>query len=203
MQDFDPIRRGLRDDGQPDRRASTDRSGVSRALSVFKNLWARPLGVQRQGYGVKLVLVDRRRPPSPDAPPPLSEVRAELRQRLLGHKFAHAAQVMRHLAVVHDELGRSGWAGVESLPVQVLGMAVVQAEMLASEAPSRSMALVIEHLRIFKVAAEVRREREARAPVTVPPVAAEPAPKDSGPDDGDHTWAGPVPVPEVIRNPDA
>ena len=202
MDNFDPSRRGFHDDDRPDRRASTHRGGLSRVLGLLKNLWARPLGVQRQGYGVKVVLVDRRRPPSPDAPPPLSQIRADLRERLLGQKFAQAAQVMRHLAVVHDELGRSGWAGVESLPVQVLGMAVVQAEMLASEGPSRSMTEIVERLRIFKVAAEVRKEREARAPITAPAVATDLASKDAGSDDDGRSWVGPVPVPEVIRNPE-
>jgi hypothetical protein len=39
---------------------------------------------------------------------------------------------MRHLALVHDELGSAGWLRVERLPAQVIGMATVQAEMLAS-----------------------------------------------------------------------
>lgn len=200
-----PSRRISHDEERPERRAPTRRQGLLRVLDVLRNLWVRPLGLRRQGYGVKVVLVDRRRTPSPDAPPPLSQVRAELRERLLGHKLAHAAQVMRHLAVVHDELGRSGWAGVEALPAQVLGMAVVQAEMLASEGPSRSMALIVERLRIFKVAADVRREREARARTTVPAVAdvldvaAEALPKDAGFDEDGRSWAGPVPVPLVVR----
>ena len=205
-----PSRKGSRDQVRKERRASAKAGGLGGAVNLLRNLWARPLGLQRAGRGVKVVLVDRRRPPSPDAPPPMSEIRAELRERLLAHNHAHAAQVMRHLAVVHDELGRAGWAAVENLPGQVLAMAVVQAEMLASEAPSPIMNLIVERLRLFKVAADVRVERgnrierEAREITTIPTPVSEakatevPAPKDAAPDDDGRTWGGPVPVPLVI-----
>jgi hypothetical protein len=166
-------RRGNLDEGQPERRASANPSRLSRVLRLLKNLWARPLGLQRQGLGLKVVLVERRRPPSPDEPPKLPQIRAALRERLLNHKHAHAAQVMRHLALVHDELGRAGWPGVEALPATVLGLATVQAEMLASEGHSSVMSHLVERLRIIKVAADVREEREKRAAAartTVPDV---------------------------------
>lgn len=194
-------RRSHLDSDPPERRASAKARGPSRLLLLLKNLWARPLGLQRQGRGLKLVLVERRRPPSPDEPPKLALIRSELRERLLGHKHVHAAQVMRHLALVHDEIGRAGWPGVEVLPGSVLGLAMVQAEMLASEAPSRVMTYVIERLRIFKVAADVREERdlrekrEKRAAAVRAADAAEPV--ESGLDEP-AGWARSLPTPLVI-----
>lgn len=208
-----------RDSGEVERRASTRRRGMARVVHWLKNLWARPVGVQREGRGLKLVLVERRRRRLTDEPPKLTQVRAELRERLLGQQHAHAAAVMRHLARVHDELGGAGWPGVESLPAQVLGMALVQAEMLAGEGPSVEMSHLIERLRIFKVAAGVREERErrqareARQRDTAPGVAAgdaadaaavgASAPVDSGFEGSTGHWTGPVPTPLVIpdRNP--
>jgi hypothetical protein len=203
-------RRDDRDDGRPERRATAPLRGLPRVLHLLKNLWARPVGVQRRGRGVKLVLVERRLPRLSDEPPKLSQLRADLRERLLGHEHAHAAQVMRHLARVHDELGRAGWPGVEGLPGQVLGMATVQAEMLASVAPSAVLAHLVERLRICKVAADVREERAlleqraARARNTAPGEAAEVAvPAESGFDGAAGAWAGPVPVPVVIPDREA
>ncbi len=206
-------RRSHIDADPPERRASAKARGLSRLLLLLKNLWARPLGLQRRGKGVKLVLVERRRPPSPDEPPKLARIRAELRERLLNHKHAHAAQVMRHLALVHDELGRAGWPGVEVLPGSALGLAMVQAEMLASEGPSPVLSHVIERLRIFKVAADVREERalrlkrEKRAAevlASVPP--AEPDPPETETETETEpsgfnevaAWARPLPLPVVI-----
>lgn len=202
-------RRGDHDENQPERRASGKVRGMSRALNLLKNLWARPLGLQRRGPVLKLVLVERRRPPSPDEPPKLAQIRSELRERLLGqnhaHAHAHAAQVMRHLARVHDELGRAGWPAVEVLPAQVLGLATVQAEMLASVGPSAVMVHLVERLRIFKVAADVREERglrqahAARARTAVSADAAEaPAPVEADDDEDTGRWTGPVPLPEVV-----
>ena len=205
-------RKGNFEGDPPERRASTKPRGLSRVLLLLKNLWARPLGLQRQGRGVRLVLVERRRPRSPDEPPKLAQIRAELRERLLGHKHAHAAQVMRHLARVHDELGRSGWPGVEGLPGPVLGLAMVQAEMLASEGPSTLMLHVIERLRIFKVAADVRDEREKReqreqraavACAEAPPVDAETAERDESGFGETAAWAKPLPAPVVIPSRNA
>lgn len=195
-------RRSHLDADPPERRAAANVRGLSRALRLLKNLWARPLGVQRQGQGLKLVLVERRRAPSPDEPPKLAQIRTELRERLLGHKHAHAAQVMRHLALVHDEIGRAGWPGVQVLPGSVLGLAMVQAEMLASEGPSRVMTYVIERLRIFKVAADVREERALRekraAAVRAAHAAADAAePVDSGLYEP-AGWAPSLPSPMVI-----
>ena len=200
-------RRSHIDADPPERRASAKARGLSRLLLLLKNLWARPLGLQRQGQGLKLVLVERRRPPSPNEPPKLAQIRTELRERLLNHKHAHAAQVMRHLALVHDELGRAGWPGVEVLPGSTLGLAMVQAEMLASEGPSPVLSHVIERLRIFKVAADVREERALRqkrakraaeALASVPP--AEPEPAEAEPSGFGEVagWARPLPLPVVI-----
>jgi hypothetical protein len=201
-----------RDDADhPERRSPTQVRGVARILHLLRNLWARPVGLQRSGLGVKLVLIDRRRRRLADDPPKLTEIRAELRERLLGHEHAHAARVMRHITLVHDELGSGGWPGVEKLPAQVIGMATVQAEMLASVGPSDAMSHLVERLRICKVAADVRDERvllekrAARASATVRSEAAETVetaePAESGLDGQPGAWAGPVPVPvPVDRN---
>jgi hypothetical protein len=203
-------RRDDREVDRPERRASGRARGLSRALHLLKNLWARPLGMERRGRGLRVVLVERRRPPSPDEPPKMAQIRSEMRERLLGHKHAHAAQVMRHLALVHDELGRTGWPGVEGLTAQVLGMATVQAEMLASEAPSVVMSHLIGRLHIFKVAADVREERRLReeraalARSTLPGMSTETSePAEARIEEDTGTWDGPVPVPVVIPEPKA
>ncbi len=69
---------------------------------------------------------------------------------------------MRHLVFVHDHLGRSGWPGVASLPAQVLGNALVQAEMLATAEPSPCMGQIVERLRLLAVEAGLREDRKSR-----------------------------------------
>jgi hypothetical protein len=131
-------------------------------LRRVKGLLGRPIGVVRRGVQWHLVIVDRRNPSSLALPPSLMQLRAELRARLLGHANDSAAIVMRHLALVHDELGQRGWAGVEALPSKVLGKALVQTQMLASEEASSSLTMLIERLRSLQVAAELREERATR-----------------------------------------
>lgn len=133
------------------------------SLRWLKGLLARPLGFERRGLQLHLVLVDRRRPPVVERPMTLRELRAELRSRLVAHENEHTAKMMRHLVFVHDELGRKGWPGVAALPPRVLRKARVQAEMLLSEEPSRAISSLIEQLRPLQVAAELRDERKAGA----------------------------------------
>jgi hypothetical protein len=208
-----PTRKGSREKARTERRVAVVRPGLPRALHMIKNLWARPLELKKEGKRVKVVLVERRRPRMGDEAPPLELMRTELRERLFNNKNAKVTQVMRHLVLVHDELGRGGWEGVEVLPAQVIGLAIVQAEMLASEEPSRLLSLVIERLRIIKVAADVRDERAARLKFAASSPPSEPSALDSAPpaeapppapagveDDGHRNWTGPVPTPLVIRD---
>lgn len=147
-----------------DRRAAASAKGAAGLLRRLKSLLARPLRLQRHDGRLRLVLVERRQARPVDAPPSLSASRDELRALLMLHGNERATGVMRHLVLVHDELGRRGWPGVEALPAQVLNMALVQAEMLASDEPTEALTAIIDHLRIAKVAAELREEQASRPP---------------------------------------
>jgi hypothetical protein len=146
-----------------DRRSGPGVKGTTVSLRRLKGLLSRPLGLEQRDGHLHVVLVDRRRATPDDQPPPLPQLCAELRARLLIHGHDDTAHVMRHLVFVHDELGRKGWHGVEALPSQVLGKALVQAEMLASEEPSPSLAMLVESLRSIKVAADLREEHKSRS----------------------------------------
>jgi hypothetical protein len=145
-----------------DRRAAPGTKKANGPLRQLKGLLARPLALERRGDQVHVVLVDRRRAPPAGKSPSLSQLRAELRQRMLIQEHDEGARVMRHLAFVHDELGRSGWPGVGALPVQVLDKALVQAEMLASEEPSSALDMIIDQLRSLQLAAARRDERDSK-----------------------------------------
>lgn len=147
-----------------ERRAGDDATGPAIALRRVKGALNRPIGLERRGGQLHVVLVDRRKAPRSEAEPSVSEVRTALRDRLLAVELENrqAAQVMRHLVRVHDHLGRKGWAGVEALPARTLSLARVQAEMLASEQPSPLIGFVIDRLRALKTAADIREERKAR-----------------------------------------
>lgn len=125
------------------------------------------LKLERRGRQLHVVLHERRKTPAPGHG--LQELRDELRVRLFDLDGEHqAAQAMRHLMLVHDELGRHGWSGVEALPAPVLGKALVQAEMLASREPSAPLALVVERLAVLKAGAEAREARPAEPEPSAP-----------------------------------
>jgi hypothetical protein len=147
-----------------DRRAAPAAKSAAGLLRRLKGLLARPLELQRHDGRLRLVLVERRQARPVDGPPSLSASRDELRALLMLHGNEHATGVMRHLVLVHDELGRRGWPGVEALPGQVLNMALVQAEMLASDESTEALSMIIDHLRIAKVAAELREEQSSGPP---------------------------------------
>jgi len=155
-------RKGPRDMPVKDRRAAPGTKKANGPLRQLKGLLARPLALERRGDQVHVVLVDRRHASPAGKSPSLSQLRAELRQRMLIQEHDEGARVMRHLAFVHDELGRSGWPGVGALPVQVLDKALVQAEMLASEEPSSSLDMIIDQLRSLQLAAARRDERDSK-----------------------------------------
>ena len=88
----------------------------------------------------------------------LIEQRADLGARLLVHD--PATQLVRNLFVVHDELGTRGWAGVEALPISLVGRALTEAELLGVQEPSPALLTIIEHLRTIKAAADARAARK-------------------------------------------
>ncbi|MFM9915343.1 MAG: hypothetical protein ACKVOX_06015 [Rhizobacter sp.] len=144
-----------------ERRGTPSDPGILDKLRMVKGALGRPLRVVRRGHQFHLVLVDRRRAPRSVAPLSVTQMCAELRERLLVHEHDHAAEVMRHLVFVHDVLGRKGWEAVEGLPARTIGKALVQAEMLVSQQGSQALSKLIERLRVLKVAANLRDERKA------------------------------------------
>ncbi|MEO7116541.1 MAG: hypothetical protein ABIZ18_11855 [Caldimonas sp.] len=130
--------------------------------------------------------------------------RAELGARLLVHD--PATQVVRHLFIVHDELRNGGWPAVEVLPAAVIGRAVVEAEILASEEPSPLLATIIDALRRIKVtvdAVATRKSHQAlEAEWEIPKM---PEVSDTNFDEYElmeRSWAGTVPsgLREAARN---
>ena len=165
MSDRPPPSRGPRKAPATDRRASAGSKRAAGSLQHLKDLMGRPLGFERRGGQLHLVLVERRRTPSdPRRSPtsPLSQLRDELRACLFAQENDRAAQVMRHLVKVHDLLGTKGWPGVQALPSSVLGKALVQAQMLAGGEPTPMLACLIDRLRKMQVAAEVREDGDSR-----------------------------------------
>ena len=100
------------------------------------------------------------RSPSPEAPIPLlMQQQTELRARLV--VLDPGTHVVRHLVAVHDELRANGWAGVETLPIKVLGRALSEAEIMGIDEPSPVLDTICLQLRQIKAAAEARAEIEA------------------------------------------
>jgi len=88
----------------------------------------------------------------------LLEQRADLGARLLVHD--PATQLVRNLFVIHDELGKRGWAGVEALPLSLLGRALTEAELLNLQEPSSLLSTIIKTLRSIKATGEARVAQE-------------------------------------------
>ena len=145
---------------EPQERRAT--RGAPGSLRWLRGLLSRPLVLERRGLQWHVVLAERRQTGSAGRAPTLDEVHEELRSRLMAQDVDHAARVMRHLVFVHDELHRKGWRGVEALPAQVLGKALVQAQMLASDEASPVLAHIAERLHLMHVGAQLREERKAQ-----------------------------------------
>ena len=156
-----PTRNGPRTKPVENRRTTPGTQDKPGPLRWVKGVLGRELGLERRGSQLHVVLIDRRRAPSVAQPPSISQLCAELRARLLAHERDHAAQAMRHLVLVHDELGRKGWSGVEALPGQVMNKALVEAEMLTGQESSPFLAVIIERLRVLKAGADMREDRKA------------------------------------------
>ena len=166
MSDDEDRRKPLRKKPLKDRRLPRGAPGSVRWL---KGLLGRPLELQRCDGQLHVTLVDRRRSPERLRADELALVREELRARLLSQEPDHAASVMRHLVFVHDALGREGWPGLEALPSRFLGKAIVQAQMLVSQSASNRLTLLIDRLRVAKVTAELREQRDKQHPQTATP----------------------------------
>ena len=144
-----------------DRRAPDTGSDAAGSLRKVKGALGRPMRLERRNGQLHIVLVERRRTAPADQAPLLAKIRADLRARLADLVDTPAARLMRHLGLVSAELDRKGWPGVQALPGSVLDKALVQSEMLASEEPSDLLEIFIDRLRLLKVAAEVREERQS------------------------------------------
>ncbi|MEO8755104.1 MAG: hypothetical protein ABI624_20775, partial [Casimicrobiaceae bacterium] len=101
----------------------------------------------------------------------------------------------RNLFIVHDELRANGWAGVATLPAKVIARGLTEAEILASDEPSETLATIIEALREVAAAVEARAAQEAlEAEWEVPQV---PEVSDTNFDEYElmeRSWAGTVPA---------
>jgi hypothetical protein len=164
-----PQSRKQRGPGARERRALPGRQGMFGAVRRLHALMTRPFKLQWANGSLRLSFVERRQGEeravarAPARPvDPMAALRAELRARLLQFAPQDAAQVMHHLLLVDQELGRKGWAGVESLPAPVLAQALVQAQRLVKEQPSDAVSTVIERLRPLLTAADQRVQRDAR-----------------------------------------
>lgn len=144
-----------------DRRTDPVSDRLGAALRRAKGALTRPIALERRGADLHFVLVERRRSPKRQAEAQLSELRDELRARLLALDSAETARVLRPLAQVHERLGRKGWAGLDLLSARTLGLALVQAEMLVTQEPSPGLALLVERLRVAKAGADAREARRA------------------------------------------
>jgi hypothetical protein len=147
--------------------------GAPGSVGWLKSLMGRPLALERRGGQLHVTLRERRRSPEAIKAEQLAQLREELGLRLLGQADEQHTAVMRHLVFVHDMLGRQGWPGVAAMDSKMLARALVQAQMLASHGASPGLSTLIEQLRLFQVAAELREERTARAAQLAHPSAVE------------------------------
>ncbi len=145
-----------------DRRVTLGTQGMTDPLRRLKGALGRPLGLERRDGQLHVVLTERRREPPVDEKPSLLQLCDELSARMLAHGPDYAAMAMRHLVLLHDVLGRRGWQGVAALPGSLLGEALAQAEMLASDEPSPALDTIIEGLIPLHSAAVLRDESDSR-----------------------------------------
>jgi hypothetical protein len=137
--------------------------GAPGSMRWLGGMLGRPLALETGALGPRIVLVERRKAGEPGDRWPTALMCDELRSRLLGHELDNATRVMRHLVLVHDQLSSKGWAGVDALPSRVLGMAVVQVQMLTANEPSLALVQLTDRLRVIKVEVELREERQRSA----------------------------------------
>jgi hypothetical protein len=144
---------------RPERRDRRAPAGPPGSIRWMKSILGRPLSLQRRDGGLHMTLVERRRSPDVIQAESMERLREELRLRLLEIEHRHATSVMRHLVLVHDVLGRQGWAGVQAMNSALLRKAIAQVQMLVDHEPSARLRRLVVKLRMMQVAAEVREER--------------------------------------------
>jgi hypothetical protein len=137
--------------------------GAPGSMRWLGGMLARPLAIETGAGGPRVVLVERRKNREPSDRVPTVQICEQLRSRLVGHQLDNATRVMRHLVLVHDQLATKGWAAVAMLPGKVLERAVVQCQMLATDEASPALAQLADRLRVMKVEAELREERQRNA----------------------------------------
>ncbi|HRI18538.1 MAG TPA: hypothetical protein PL196_08460 [Burkholderiaceae bacterium] len=151
-----PRKSALMERRSPLPQGSDDPAGTLRKV---KDALKRPIGLERRGGQLRVVLVERRHTAPADQPPVLARILVDIRERLEDLIDTPAERLMRHIGLVAGELERHGWSRVGALPASVLGRALTQADMLSSEAPSEHLNIFIERLRQLEAAAAQREER--------------------------------------------
>jgi hypothetical protein len=129
----------------------------ARSLRWVKDVLSRSIQLEQRRRHSPPASDKGRSDPADAAAKLLVEQRADLGARLLVHD--PATQLVRNLFVVHDELGTRGWAGVEALPLGVVGRALIEAELLDEQEPSPTLTTIIERLRAIKAAGNARAAR--------------------------------------------
>ena len=128
---------------------------AARSLRWVKDVLSRSIQLEHKRSHGQAAAAEKGRGPATDpATTLLMEQRADLGARLLLHD--PATQLVRNLFVIHDELGKRGWAGVEALPLSLVGRALTEAEILHLQDPSPVLVTIIETLRSIKINAEAR-----------------------------------------------
>ena len=135
---------------------------AARSLRWVRDVLSRSIQAEHRRRDGPAAAAEKGRAPAADsAVTLLMEQRADLGARLLVHD--PATQPVRNLFVVHDELGQRGWAGVEALPLGLVGRALTEAEILQLQEPSPLLTTIIETLRSIRISAEARAAQELQA----------------------------------------
>jgi hypothetical protein len=130
------------------------------SLRWVRDVLGRAFRLEPRRHPAQATPADPRRAAAEAPLPLLVQQRAELGARLLVHD--PATQVVRHLFIIHDELRISGWPGVEALPHKLIGRALTEAEILASQEPTPLLQTLIDRLREIIAVADARVADEAR-----------------------------------------
>jgi hypothetical protein len=147
----DPIDSPLKE-----RRTGLQGEGTANPLKRLKGALGRPVALEWRNGQPHVVLVERRSGARQGRSQ--AHLCAELRARLLAQATDETSKLLRYLIVVHDTLAKKGWEGVGALPATVLSKAIRQADMLASEDPSRALTELVQRLRLLHAAAVARNQ---------------------------------------------
>jgi hypothetical protein len=200
-----PARKKTRSKPAKDRRAAPGSKGVLRTLRCITSAMSRPLGLTRRDGKLQLVFIERRKQPMAVDVPAVEQqslmdrLRADIRARVLEYAPDDAELVMHHLMLVHDEMGRKGWAGVEAMATPVLGQALLQAQLLVRRQPSPALDTLVERLRPLLLAADGRVQRDARQRdvVSVTQLEISEASREEF-DESERSWFGSLPQPLAV-----